>query len=270
MLKHPDRVLHAILVLCGLSWAVFTLLSYLHFPGEPSACLALAPCWCETPTAGWVYEPWNTWSNLPVFACSIFVARLARDHTGTGLAQSPVYDRPLLIAFSYALWIQAAGAFFFHGALTQWSRVFDASSVLCVWGVVVLSSLLRLGLLKKRFLLGGIVASNIFAFIYRGVFEFSIDVVGLLCLISTLIMEVILSRRRERVSFLLYASLGLLALSMFFWNTCKPGGLLCGIVPGHAIWHLGMGGSVTLFGLHAARDLRDTERSNRHARQHHR
>jgi len=244
---HPHRVFYGVLLLTAITWGALGALAASGYPGAPSACRFSGGCWCETPTSGWVREPWNTWSNLPVFACALLMARLARDEGGLG----PAVDRPLAIAFSYALWVQGTGALFFHASLSQWSRLVDASSVLCVWGVVVTSCLIRLGMLPARFLKQCVALTTVLAFAYHGWLGLPIDPVGLTCLLSTVGMEFVLARRRKRPSWPLRGSLICLAVSMFLWQSTHPQGFLCGVLPGHALWHFGMSFTVFLFGLHA-------------------
>jgi hypothetical protein len=165
---------------------------------------------------------------------------------------------PLLLgSFAYALWIEAAGALFFHAALTSWSQIFDASSVLCVWAVVIVSCLFRLRLLARELLTWAVAAGTVCAFGVRVFFTEHIETTGLICLVSTLAMEAWLVRKRTRNSgprWFLIAALACLASSFVFWGGALPGGFLCGVGVGHALWHIAAACAVGLFALHASSD----------------
>jgi hypothetical protein len=236
--------------LSAISLGAYFVLAWLGMPGEPSACFEQG-CWCEHPRDGIVREPYNTWSNLPVFAVAILMARFIDDRRVAG--PDVIYDRSFIVAFSYALWIQASGAFYFHGSLLEWTRIFDAGSVLCVWGTVMTTSVIRMGFLHNKYLAHGIVLTSTFAFTYRAVGG-NIDWVGSACLLVALVFEATMAWRCRKVSPLLFGAFVSLIVSLVFWNLAKPGGTLCGVFPGHALWHLGMGCTVGLLALHAARD----------------
>lgn len=225
----------------------YALLVWLGFPGAPSSCLTQGGCWCEEPTQGWAREPFNTWSNIFVFCCCLWVAR----HIPSAKWARPSYDRRFLLAFGYALWVQAGGALFFHGTLTEWSRALDTSTVLMVHGVIVTTSLIRLRILKETFLVPGVLVSTCFAVVYSGLLRLPLDPVGLASLLTTLFIELRLYKQAARPRLLHVALVGLV-LSMTFWATTHPGGILCDVLPGHALWHIGMGITVACFGLHAA------------------
>lgn len=238
----------AYLVLTFAALASYAILYALGFPGAPSICLSQGSCWCESPTGKWALEPYNTWSNLSVYLCGFGLSWLIEPRS-----KAPShYDRSFLIAFSYALWLQATGALFFHGTLTQWSRDFDASSVLMVHGIIVSSSLIRLGLLSKKVLPLAVIVSTVFAWSYRGILGLPIDPIGLTCLLTTLTIETRLLWGQPK-PLLLKISLFALVLSLFVWGFTQPGRFLCEVFPGHALWHVGMGVAVGSFGLHAAR-----------------
>ncbi len=227
---------------------VYAALAAAGWPGAASPCLAGAPCWCETPIPGWVREPWNTASNLPVFAASIWVGWLAGRATGAR-------EVAILRVFSYALWVQAAGAMFFHGALTAWSQSADRTSILMVWGAILCTSLVRLGVLSVARLPLAVGATSAAALLYVVGLGLDVNVGGLTCLGTFFALEILLATRPGRPASPVYfrAAVGLFVVSLLAWAMSIPGSPLCDApVSPHAVWHLAVGGAVTCLARHAA------------------
>lgn len=231
--------------------ALYGLLAGLGWPFAASACLEGVPCWCEAQHPGWIREPWNTWSNLPVLAGSVALAARA-------VRTVDPRRRAVLHVFAYGMWAQAAGAMYFHGSLTQWTRLFDKTSVLIVWGAILCTSLLRLGWIGLRELPLAVAASSALATVYIVGFGLDLNLGGLASLASFLAAEAVLRRREQRGSpWLFRLTLAAFVASLLAWALSIPGSPVCeSAFPSHALWHLSVGVAVFSLALHASRAAR--------------
>jgi hypothetical protein len=231
------------------------------WPGQPFDCAA-NPCYCELTRPGLVKQLGNTWSNLGAVLAGLLLAvhaarlrtspaRVLRPHPGLdtlGLLLPPV------------LVFQGVGSMLFHAGLTTWGSALDAMSMFATTGLLVATNLHRLGVLPPP-RIGPLWAALMGAGLLAG-FLVPAAVANLVFLLFLTILgtEVLLTRRGRTPSAALFrAGLGLHLVGITVWFLSASEGLpLCEpSTPwqGHALWHLTAAGAVSLFALHAFRNL---------------
>lgn len=252
------------LLAAALGLGLVVALGLLGWPGQPFDCLRNA-CYCERPGPGLVRQLGNTWSNLGAVLAGLLVGahaarlRLAREAAGQPRPTLDLLGRlvPPVLVF------QGVGSMLFHGGLTVWGSALDAMSMFATVGLLVATQLHRLGWLQARgvtrlwvglmvagvtagFLAGAVVANAVFALF-----------------VTILATEVLLTRRGRTPSAALFrAGLGLhlAGVTVWFLSATEDLPLCAPDSPwqGHALWHLTAAGAVSLFALHAFRNLRLT------------
>lgn len=221
--------------------------------GPNGTCLGSAPCFCEVPQPELLLmEPWNSWSNFPVFFLSVamgFAARRLRAGANQHLYR-------ISLAFLYLFWIEAAGALFFHGSLSLYSEYFDGASVLCIHSTLIAIHFYRLGLINTgRFPLV-IFICTLLSFAYRLIVKTSIDPPAFAMLLITLasISRLAYLHWKRGVAFAwgwLALALSTIFSAILVWEFSKTGSPLClqGL-PGHAYWHVAAGVGIYFYWLH--------------------
>jgi hypothetical protein len=229
------------------------------WPGTETAC-AHERCWCEALQPGPVREPWNTFSNLPLFGLCFFVAARACAERRRGRRRA----NAVLVTFAYALWLQGTGALLYHASLVGWTSVIDGASVLAIWGALASTSLLRLFRAPPRLLCFIVPAALVAAFAYRLGVQTEIEVPGFFLMLFTLGMEPVILFRQRAPRRLRELAIGFAAFlgSVLVWNLALPGRAWCeAAFPWHAAWHILAGLAVVFFGLHAAENAQRDARS---------
>jgi len=162
-------------------------------------------------------------------------------------------ERTLRGTFVYALWAAGAGSLFFHGSLTLWSQGVDRASIFLTWGAVLSTSLFRLGLFGVEQLPGVVAASSVAAVTLVLGFGVDINVLGLSCLGSFLVLETVLRRRDGPAADprWIRIALGAFAVAMVSWVLSLPGSAACDSpVPTHAVWHVAVAVALVAVSLH--------------------
>ncbi|MDP1826035.1 MAG: ceramidase domain-containing protein [Archangium sp.] len=255
------REVRTALLATGVGLAAVVGAGLLGWPGAPFDC-ASNPCYCELPTAGFVRQVGNTWSNLgAVFAGLLVAVRSARERAQREAEHRPSAAHDVLgLLAPPALVFQGVGSMFFHGGLTQWGSALDAMSMFAIAGLLALTQAVRLGWLDVRGLvrgwglltLGGLMVGlwspPLVATLMFGLF------------LSILATEVVLSRRgRSPRPSLFRIGLATHVGAIAVWFLSAGEGLpLCAphsIWQGHGLWHLAAAGAVTLMVLHLQRNL---------------
>lgn len=230
--------------------AGFAFFSAAGWPGDASPCLG-QPCWCEPIRSGPIREPWNTLSNLPLFALALGMAA----HAAAARRRSMARAHAVLSVFAYALWIEGTGALYYHASLVEWAAIIDGSSVLTIWGAIISTSLFRLFRFSPSVLVLCVALLLLAAVIYRVGQDLPVEIAGFFMMLTTLTLEPVILRRHRNPgpAWKLRIALGALVASAAVWGLALPGGALCEAgIPFHAVWHILAGLAVTFFGLHAA------------------
>jgi hypothetical protein len=231
------------------------------WPGQPFDCEA-NPCYCELTRPGLVKQFGNTWSNLgAVLAGLLLAGHAARLRTAPPRALRPHAGLDVLgLVFPPVLVFQGVGSMLFHAGLTWWGSALDAMSMFATTGLLVATNLHRLGALppgRIAPLWAVLMAAGLAAGVVVPTAVANLVFVLFLTILGT---EVALTRRDLAPSAALFrAGLGLHLVGVTVWFLSASEGLpLCDPATpwqGHALWHLTAAGAVSLFALHAFRNL---------------
>jgi Ceramidase len=233
------------------------------WPGQPFDCTASAgACFCELSRPGLVRQLGNTWSNLGAVLAGVlmgFHAASLREVRRRAFAPNQGLDT-LGLLFPAVLVFQGVGSMLFHGGLTVWGSALDAMSMFATTGLLVATDLLRLGRVGARGLVA-VWASLMAAGVTAGfVVPQAVPDLVFALFVTILAMEVVLTRRGATPSASLFRlGLGIHLLGVVVWFLSASAELpLCAPDSpwqGHGLWHLTAATAVTLFALHAFRNL---------------
>ena len=245
----------------ALGLGLVVAMGLLGWPGQPFDC-GVGGCYCELPRPGLVRQLGNTWSNLGAVAAGLFLgAHAARLREARERASRPHPGLDTLgLLFPPVLVFQGVGSMLFHGGLTLWGSALDAMSMFATTGLLVATNLHRLGWLGARgivFLWGGLMTAGVIA---GFVAPPAVPNLVFVLFLTILVTEVVLTRRGQTPSALLFrAGLALHLVGVTVWFFSAADGLpLCDPQSpwqGHGLWHLTAAGAVSLFALHAFRNL---------------
>jgi hypothetical protein len=220
------------------------------------------PCYCELTRPGLVKQFGNTWSNLgAVLAGLLLASHAARARTSAARLLRPHAGLDVLgLLLPPVLVFQGVGSMFFHAGLTGWGSALDAMSIFATTGLLVATNLHRLGALPPQRiapLWALLMATGLAAGVVAPAAIPNLVFVLFLTILAT---EVVLTRRGLTPSAALFRAglwLHLAGVTVWFLSAsedlplCEPGSPW----QGHSLWHLTAAGAVSLFGLHAFRNL---------------
>jgi hypothetical protein len=243
-------------VLVPLSWLPAPWAAGHPAAWRPATCLPDA-CFCEAIGTGFIRQPIDTWSNLAFVLVGLLILEdVLRPSSARSnlLAQRRVYG----IIYAVAALLVGFGSWFYHASLTFVGQWFDVMGMYLLGTFMVLYTIARLRPLSGRvFTLSYVLFNIVLGVSLIVVPELRRYLFGIL-LIVTIVLEVILRRRRNRVSStrqeslttrrnavsadLRYfgAALLIYILAQIIW-TLDLNHIVCdpyGILQGHAVWHL--------------------------------
>jgi hypothetical protein len=192
-------------------------------------------------------------------------AWVASDAAGIRMGRVPDDERrraaaELGLLFAFAIACEGLGSLYFHGSLTSWGAVLDSVGISAIGGVVLLSALLRGGVVKRRGVRWGLPGVVAAALAYR---LFVLPVMApffLLLLVGIALGERRAIRSKAGVSTgpwfsraLAVFGLGVVVLLL----SALPGFPLCrgDFVQAHALWHLLSAGASWCCWMHARSEL---------------
>lgn len=250
--RSSDRTLAAAALLNVGSFALVCVLQVVGWPGPASECATARVCHCEVPRAdAFFVEPYSSWSNVPVFAASVLVAR----ELG---AERRAFQRAAGQAFVAVLWLQALGALALHGSASEVGWWLDGYSVLAANAGMFAVQLARLRVVPVHRLAWAIAGAWAMAVALR-LTALSIELPSLAILLATLTALALVRRDAARRGLrfdgaALRTSLLVFAASTVVWRLTQTGGAWCHpAFPGHALWHVGAGAGVYLLWRHVRR-----------------
>jgi hypothetical protein len=234
----PEVVLVATLM--GGATALFVALARAGWPGAPSRCLRDFVCYCEVTSWGpLARQPYNAWSSLSCAPVALVVAADAaelRRESRRGAAAVGVL-------YAIAVALEGIGSLYFHGSLTTWGAVLDATGMAAVMSLVLLVTLFRGGVVAFRGVLAGWPILVALSLGYRA-FVPVMAPLFLLLLIGIMLCEwharqVATASPELRRWFA--RTLALFGAGVVAWVlSVRPGFPLCTgrLTQGHALWHL--------------------------------
>lgn len=186
---------------------------------------------CEREICGWVRQPANAWSMVPMLVVGVAIIFLTR-----------VRKQEYLKLYGWILIVLAAGSFFYHATGALWGGIFDLAGMFLVANYLLVMVLWRLWGIKRKILLavfvvGSVLLTTLHAFKPNLGTPFFV-LVALAAFFLEIKVWIKEGKVRTKSYFILFTALVLTALVVWILDVtrvvCDPNNHL---IQGHAIWH---------------------------------
>lgn len=230
--------LPAVAVLSVVAWTVLLLAVWQGWLGDE---IGRGGEFCEATRSGWVKQPVNTWSNLGFTAAALAIARRIDTAPVRPGVRSP------LVLFSLVVALLGPGSAAMHATETAVGGHLDLLGMYLLASFAAAYAVVRSGRLGLRgggwlFVTLVVLCEVVGAFpVVLPVLMHPGNAIFAALLLTTLVLEVGLARRRATQVRWGLASVGTLLVAFAIWNLAKDDSLLChpySIAQGHGVWHL--------------------------------